>query len=261
MVVKKPKDKFNKKISNLIQDIIFYQIFLLLAFGLISYFLSLMALIPMREAVARLDNFSKDLIHDINTPITSILLNIKLLKKDENFASNRYLERISQNVKDINSLNSNLTILLRENSLVLNKIDILKVTRNIVDTYQKEYQKIKFEIPNYEYFVRVNEDAFKQIISNLLSNAVKYSKPPTAVTYPTIKIYIKSDTLFVEDNGIGIKNPVSVFKRSYTEHEIGHGIGLDIVKRLCEAMDIDISVTSLKNKGSIFRLKFNNNIT
>lgn len=258
MIIKKRKGKYNQSIHELIKDIVFYQIFLLLIFATISYFLSRMALRPMREAVTRLDNFSKDLIHDINTPITSILLNMKLLKKDEHFSENKYLERISQNVKDIHSLNSNLTILLSENSLNLEKVDIFKVISDVINTYQKEYPQIKFELSSNVYFTNINENAFKQIILNLMSNATKYSKQPTTISSPYIKIYMASDILFIEDNGLGIKNPVNVFDRNYTEHELGHGIGLDIVKRLCEAMNIDISVSSKENEGSIFSLKFNN---
>jgi len=253
MIIKKPKNSFDKKISTLIYNIIFYQILLLLIFASISYFLSKMALKPMHEAVMRLDNFSKDLIHDINTPITSILLNMKLLKKDKNFATNKYLDRISQNVKDIHSLNSNLTILLKENSLNIQMVDIFKVINNVIELYQKKYPYINFQVLNIEYFANINEDAFRQIISNLISNASKYSAIDKKAF---VKIYMNKDILYIKDNGLGIKNPSSVFQRNYKEHESGHGIGLDISKRLCDAMNIKIDVKSRENEGSEFSLKF-----
>lgn len=254
MIIKKPKKLFDEKIFNLKSKIIISQILLLGIFASISYFLSKMALRPMHEAVVRLDNFSKDLIHDINTPITSILLNMKLLKKDKNFASNKYLDRISQNVKDIHSLNSNLTILLKENSLNMQNVDIFKVINDTIELYKKEYPKIRFEILEVEYFANVNEDAFRQIISNLISNASKYSSRDKEAF---VKIYMNKDILYIEDNGIGIKNPSSVFLRDYKEHESGHGIGLDITKRLCDAMNIKIDVVSKENEGSCFKITFN----
>jgi two-component system OmpR family sensor kinase len=213
-----------------------------------------MALKPMRQAVTKLDNFSKDLIHDINTPITSILLNMKLLKKDENFSSNKYLDRISQNVKDIHSLNSNLTILLKENSLSIQRLNIFKVINEVVQEYEKQYPDIEFIVSNSEYFANINKDAFKQIISNIISNASKYCSTNEDAL---IKILIDKDTLYIKDNGLGIKNPSSVFERNYKEHESGHGIGLDIAKRLCDATNIIIAVDSKENKGSVFTLKFN----
>jgi len=252
MIIQKPKKMFNKKIYNLQRKIILSQVLLLFIFASISYFLSKMALRPIREAVVKLDNFSKDLIHDINTPITSILLNMKLLKKDENFASNKYLNRISKNIKDIHSLNSNLTILLKENSLDIQNIDIFEIINESVDTYKKQYPNINIEVSSDEYFANINKDAFKQIISNLLSNASKYSKEKDAY----IEVFMKNNTLHVADNGLGIKNPSYIFERNYKEHESGHGIGLDIAKRLCDAMNIKISVSSKENEGSEFSLKF-----
>ena len=253
MIIKKPKNMFDKKISNLKYKIIISQILLLSIFASISYFLSKMALKPMREAVVRLDNFSKDLIHDINTPITSILLNMKLLKKDENFSSNKYLNRISKNVNDIHSLNSNLTTLLKENSLNIQNIEIFKVISESVDFYKKQYPNINFNISYTEYFANINESAFRQIISNIISNASKYSSNDKDAV---IDIFMRKNTLYIKDNGIGIKNPSSVFERNYKEHESGHGIGLDITKRLCDAMGIKIAVTSNENEGSEFSLEF-----
>lgn len=253
MIIKKPKRNFDMKISALKSKIILSQVLLLFIFATISYFLSNMALKPMREAVVKLDNFSKDLIHDINTPITSILLNMKLLKKDKNFSSNKYLDRISINVNDIHSLNSNLTILLKENSLHLLHVDIFKVINESVNFYKAQYPNIDFRVSNSEYFTNINESAFKQVISNLISNAAKYSSNKDD-SY--IEIFMKNNTLHVKDNGLGIKNPSSIFERNYKEHESGHGIGLDITKRLCDAMDIKISVTSKENGGSEFTLEF-----
>jgi two-component system OmpR family sensor kinase len=251
MLIKKPKSGYDKKIYNLKHNIIWFQFLLLSIFASISYFLSKMALKPIHQAVTKLDNFSKDLIHDINTPITSILLNMKLLKKDAHFASNKYLNRISKNVKDIHALNSNLTILLKENTLDVQNIDIFKIIDAQVKTYKKLYPSINFSVDKFEYVAKINEDALRQIISNLLSNSAKYSSVDAK-----INIYMQKNTLYIKDNGQGIKNPSSVFKRNYKEHESGHGIGLDIAKRLCDAMGVNIAVSSKENEGSEFSLEF-----
>ena len=70
-LVRKNKSGFYSKLHKEKQLIIFSQVVLLFLFALISYFLSLRALKPMRGAITKLDNFSKDLIHDLNTPIMS----------------------------------------------------------------------------------------------------------------------------------------------------------------------------------------------
>jgi len=53
----------------------------------------------------------------------------------------------------------------------------------------------------------------------------------------TISFSYQNNILKILDDGIGIKNPERVFERNYTEHTLGSGIGLDIVKRLCDMMN------------------------
>jgi len=55
---------------------------------------------------------------------------------------------------------------------------------------------------------------------------------------------------------VGIQKPQNIFKRNYKEQNSGHGIGLDIVKRLCDSMDIDISVSSVVGEGTLIVIRF-----
>lgn len=249
--IKKSKSSFNETINQLETQIILYQILLLLIFASLSYYLSIKALQPLKEAVKKLDNFSKDLIHDLNTPVTSILLNMKLLDKKDGCKENKALTRIKRSVEDISELHNNLTLLLEEHTMIIQMHNLSEIVEEVVLTHRKIYKDVDFDISMDGFSKRVNQYAFKQVVSNLVSNACKYNKKDGFV-----KIYTKDDSLFIEDGGIGIKNVDKVFNRSYHEHESGHGIGLDIVKRLCDAMGIDISVNSEVDVGSVFVLGF-----
>lgn len=249
--IKKSKKSFNEKIEVLTYKIIKYQAVLILSFALLSYFLSRKALEPMQEALKKLDNFSKDLIHDLNTPITSILLNMKLLNKNDEFKDNKALIRIRKSVEDISELHNNLTLLLEENTMMMQMHELSEIVEEVVLTHRKIYTNIDFDIKMGGCKKKVNEYAFKQIVSNLVSNACKYNKKDGYV-----KIYSNDNTIFIEDGGVGIKNIDKVFNRSYHEHESGHGIGLDIVQRLCEAMDIKISIDSKEGLGTVVGLEF-----
>lgn len=251
ILVQKDKKEYYKKLFDIKIKIISFQIFLLFLFAVISYFLSVRALVPMQEAVTRLDNFSKDLIHDLNTPITSILLNIKLLSKNSTFLKNKSLIRIKKSVEDISELHNNLTILLQEKSMKIQQENLFYIVNDVVQTQQRIYEDIKFIIDIYEFNVFINKNAFKQILVNLISNACKYNKKNGFV-----KIYVRNDILYIKDNGVGIKNPQEIFDRSYKEHSSGYGLGLDITKRLCDSMGIKIDVTSELDKGSEFYLIF-----
>lgn len=251
ILVEKDKSEYHKNLLTIKFTIIAFQVFLLFLFGVISYFLSVRALRPMQDAVTKLDNFSKDLIHDLNTPITSILLNIKLLSKKKEFIDNKPLSRIKKSVEDISELHNNLTILLQEKTMIIQKENLFEIVKDVVQTQQRIYSEIDFIVEVKDFNAMINKNAFKQILVNLISNACKYNKEDGFV-----RIYTKENSLYIEDNGVGIKNPDEVFDRTYKEHSTGHGIGLDITKRLCDAMKIKIDVKSVVDEGSEFSLRF-----
>ena len=248
--VRKSKDSFHQQEHAIKIKIIVAQTILLALFALISYFLSLRALRPMQEAIVKLDNFSKDLIHDLNTPITSILLNTKILERS-GFKENKALSRIKRSAEDIGELHKNLNILLQEDTLLVKKENICEIVREVVSIQEKIYEDIEMRVVTSSLHSIVNRDALKQIVSNLLSNACKYNK-----TDGFVEIYVREKTLFIKDSGVGIRQPDKIFNRAYTEHEHGHGIGLDIVQRLCDVMEIKIGVTSKVNEGTEIALTF-----
>ncbi|MEA2100711.1 MAG: HAMP domain-containing sensor histidine kinase [Campylobacterota bacterium] len=254
ILVQKDKSEYYKNLLDIKLHIIALQIFLLILFGVISYFLSVGALRPMQEAITKLDNFSKDLIHDLNTPITSILLNIKLLSKKSEFIENKPLIRIKKSVEDISELHNNLTLLLQEKTMIIQNENLFEIVNDVVQTQQRIYTEINFLVELNDFSVLINKNAFKQILVNLVSNACKYNKENGF-----IKIYTRNNILYIQDSGVGIKNPNEIFERSYKEHSSGYGIGLDITKRLCDAMEIKIDVKSELNKGSEFSLIFKQN--
>ena len=92
-----------------------------------------------------------------------------------------------------------------------------------------------------------NEDALRRILDNLLSNACKYNKAQGSVT-----VRLNVEGFSIVDSGIGIKDRQKVFERFYKEGERGLGIGLHIVKKLCETLGFDISLNSSPEGSSFF---------
>ncbi len=249
--VRKDKSAFYKTLLEIKYNIIIVQIVLLILFALISYLLAMRALRPMQRAIMKLDNFSKDLIHDLNTPITSMLLNMKLLASKEECQENKALLRIKQSLLDIGELHTNLMTLLEEESMVMQDENIFEIIQEVVATHRKIYPNLQFIVKEKELYKKINKNAFKQVMQNIISNACKYNKEDGY-----LKIYMQEDTLCVEDGGVGIKESEKVFERDYTEHSSGHGIGLDIVQRLCDVMEIKISIHSEYGVGTTICLDF-----
>ena len=245
----KSKDAFDKRVFNLEIKILSIQLLLLLLFAFLSYKLAKNALKPLQESISTLDKFAKDLIHDLNTPVTSIKLNMKLLSKNPHLKDDKVLERLNKSVHNISELHENLNILLQEETFQMQTLNICSLVKEVVETHKELYRNIDFEVSCTNFRVKLNANATKQILQNIISNACKYNSHNGFV-----KIYHKNSALYIEDSGKGIKEPQKIFERSYSaEHSTG--IGLDIVKRLALAMDIKIEVTTSK-KGSCFILKF-----
>jgi len=248
-IFKKKKD-FDTGLWNLKIKIIFIQIFLLLLFAYISYKLAKNALKPLQESISTLDKFAKDLIHDLNTPVTSIGLNMKLLAKNPNCADNPALERIKKSVDTISELHENLTILLQEETFQLQQLNLCKITQEIVQTQQQIYPNIRFVQECSNLTVKLNAHAIKQILQNIISNACKYN-----VTGGYVKIYNDDKALYIQNSGPKIDNPEKIFDRAYSSDERSSGIGLDIVNRLARAMNIEIQVKA-DDESNTFTLTF-----
>jgi signal transduction histidine kinase len=114
---------------------------------------------------------------------------------------------------------------------------------------EKNYPNISFKIDINDITLFSNKEAFTRIVDNLLSNAAKYNKQNGSVDIKLI-----NSKLYIVDTGVGIKEPKKIFNRFYKEQERGIGIGLHIVKKLCEELGIKIALESELDKGSTFIL-------
>ena len=248
--IMKKKSAFNQKLFELKIKIWTLQFLLLLLFAFISYKLAKSALKPLQESILTLDKFAKDLIHDLNTPVTSIKLNMKLLEKKEKFTDNAPLQRIKKSVETISELHENLTILLQEETFQLEQVNLCKITQEIVQIQQQIYPDIHFKQECSSFTAKLNAHAIKQILQNIISNACKYN-----VVGGYVKIYNDEKALYIQNSGPKIDNPEKIFDRAYSSDKQSSGIGLDIVNRLARAMNIEIQV-KVDEESNSFILTF-----
>ena len=224
--------------------------------AIIGYFLSKIFLKPIVTQREKLDNFIKDTTHELNTPITALLMSIN--KKDPTSPKN--IKRINLSAKRISEIYMDLTYLFLEDKDT-SKIDNLINAKDIINDnidYFKELatrKGIAVNIDLNDTLIDIKKESFTRLTNNLISNAVKYSKRDG-----TINIKLKNNQLIVEDNGIGIgaDKQKDIFKRFYraTSQEGGFGIGLDIVSNICNEYNFTIDLKSQKNKGTTFTLSF-----
>ncbi|HIC42858.1 MAG TPA: HAMP domain-containing histidine kinase [Sulfurimonas sp.] len=253
LVIKKSMKPYEEAKIKMLIKLLGVQGTLLLIFLLISWFLARESIRPLNEMISNLDDFIKNLVHDLNTPATSILVNARLLQTKKGKNDTKRIERIESSTKEILSLYKNLSALLNEHKLILEQHDIVPIIQNSTVYFKERYTEVSFEfnLPS-KCEVKIDQQAFEQILNNLFSNASKYSAKENA----KIVVSIKGNVLYIKDNGLGMDAPHKVFKRLYCEHTQGHGIGMYIVKKLSEGMLIDIAFHSHKGKGTEVVLSF-----
>lgn len=214
---------------NNIQRTLLWQFTLLsLIAVIISLLFSFYALSPLKNALDLLEEFIRDIIHDLNTPITSILINLKMMEKNEE------VESIAQSAKTISMLHKNLDVYLKKSHFKAEQFSIKKVVDEQVDFFAPLYSYLKLEINVPEQYITSNQTAMSRILYNLLSNACKYN-----TSNGFIRIEMKNNILSITNSSYGIKNPSKIFNRFYKEGERGIGIGLHIVEKLCNELHIE----------------------
>jgi len=218
---------------------------------LVSLLFSIYALLPLRNALHMNEEFVKDILHDFNTPISSMLINLKIFKRE--IGDNIKIDRLENNIQSILSLQDNLRIFLKGVPTQSEKFSLKKMIQNQVNYFEVLYPDVNYKLKIDNTQLTTNKEAFKRIMDNLLSNAGKYNVADGEVT-----ITLEEKDLFVQDTGKGIKYPFKVFERYYKEQDRGIGIGLHIVKKLCDELNIAMEIESKEAQGTKISLNLSN---
>jgi two-component system OmpR family sensor kinase len=240
-----PLQDYQKVLYRIKKQLLMQFLFLSLISALLSILFSLYSLSPIKESLRLLEEFIKDIIHDLNTPITSILINLKMMEKNEETQS------IEQSTKAISMLHKNLDIYLKNSKLESEKFMLSDVINEQVEFFKPLYDHLEWKVNIEDRVIYSNKNALSRIIYNLLSNACKYN---THNGFIHIETHEKK--LIISNKSYGIKHPERIFERFYKESERGLGIGLHIVDKLTKELQIEKQLY-IKNKVVFVELTLN----
>jgi len=202
-------------------------------FAFVALLVSLLAawytLYPLRSSLRLLEDFIKDIIHDLNTPLSAIMLNLKMIERKDD-----EIESIRTATQTIEMLHHNLDAYLREQKQTEEIFDLKEVVDRYVGFFTPLYDDLHWDAHLDKLEFKTDKQAFERIIYNLLSNACKYNTSDGKV-----KISLKGTLLTIRNSSYGVNHPERVFERFYKESERGLGIGLHIVDKLCQTLNID----------------------
>lgn len=215
---------------------------------------------PFEEINHRLDNFIKDSMHEINTPLSIININADLFANK--YGDNKYLQRIKSASKTLATIYDDMDYLIKQGRVEhkIQDINVSEFVQNRVDYFKGiatlKHIYIETDISPLLMY-RFSKTKLQRIVDNTISNAIKYSHDDEVVK---VKVYKEEEEIVfsVEDFGVGIDNLDRIFTRYYRENQTkgGFGIGLNIVKDIIDEEGIGLEVNSKIEEGTIFIYTF-----
>ena len=224
--------------------------------------------------------FISTLSHELKTPLNIFYSIIQLLDKTEAIGIKEFKEAYDKYSGSL-KLNSKRMLRLINNIVDSTRIDtgdlkaefgnyevvsiVEDIVMSIVPFAQSKNISVEFDTNIEEHFIKCDPVMIEKIVLNLVSNSIKYTKGKGSIK---VDLMLKDDILEMDfkDTGIGIPYELKdkIFHRfsrvdsSLRRSNEGSGIGLNIVKSMIEVHNGSISVDSVLNEGSVFKVKLPN---
>jgi len=226
----------------------------------------------IENTIEREKQFTSDASHELRTPLTVLKGTLEVLIRKPRTKS-EYEDKINYGITEVNRLNNlvdQLLLLARfENqiqSLKIEKIYLNALILEILTRYSLKINAKKISINHpfsKDFYVKSDGYLLSIIISNIISNAIKYSNENSVISI-AISQNGNETICTISDNGFGIHKEdlvkiLNPFYRSNPTHHPdikGSGLGLSIVKRLAELLNIQFEIQSEYNKGTSVILSF-----
>ena len=238
--------------------IIFFSFIILLAILIIAYFIIRLSLRPLYRRIDFLNGFIRDTTHEINTPLSVILMSIEMFETDPQ----KYLNNIKTASKTISTLYEDLTLVKfgGEEDNAVTTFSLSELVRDRLSYFglNLEQKNINLNAQIAEVQLRSSYKKVRKIIDNLLSNAIKYCDENGDVG-----VNLTPSALTISNGGAGIakENLSRIFDlyARFDERNGGFGIGLHIVKTFCDELGFKILCKS-KEGLTEFRVEFGENV-
>ncbi len=225
---------------------------------LLGLMIARMAIAPLKEHFEHLERFSKETLHELNLPVSTIMTNTKMLKRThDDEKSMKRLGRIEEAAAMIQERYNELDYLIRTQMQreTIETFDLSDLMRERLEFFKALYPHVLFEDALEPTSVTTDKIGLRKVIDNLVDNAVKYTQKEGVV-----QINLFNAVLAIKDHGVGMDEMelLRIFDRYYQSDATmpGYGIGLGLVKSFCDKHKIKLYVQSKKGEGTTMLLDF-----
>jgi signal transduction histidine kinase len=214
----------------------------------------------MRAFIDRERAFTSDVSHELRTPLAIVLGVVELMEEDSQvqYKQQERIARIGRATRGMIDMTSALLLMGREASTdepVIQKCDVCDIVSHSIDIHRHLLSsKTTVDLVCLSHpHIEAERTLFGIVVANLVRNAFTYT-PSGAVT-----IKVSEDSLTVTDTGIGIHSEEigKVFQRHFKGlGSTGSGIGLSLVKRICDRYGWETIIDSTEGRGTSAQLIF-----
>jgi signal transduction histidine kinase len=213
----------------------------------------------LADFVERERSFTADVSHELRTPLAVIEGATDVLLEDHGLeeAMRSRLDRIARSVREMSELVAALLLLAREEQegRLESACEADEVLQQVVESHRQlvKDKPVTIRLDNRPGTrLPVHCALLRVVLANLLRNALSHTSQGT--------VYIRLDEhgMQIEDTGSGIPREQiqRIFDRFYTGTAGGSGLGLSLVKRICQRYGWKIDFASREGQGTVFRLLF-----
>jgi two-component system OmpR family sensor kinase len=257
----------NASQQRLLQDLVFFNLFILGAGTLASYALARRTLKPIQESYLAQGQFASDASHELRTPLTALKTELQLAqRKAGTLQPAEYKAVLGSSLEEVERLTSLASRLLRlTNPRDTTKTEASSLLKALATASQQLHKSlagkhVHISTPTNDHALAMNHDDLVELFTIILDNAIKYSPTHETITVTSVMHHRRIRIVF-EDSGPGI-DPVDlphIFERFYrgnnkptTLHQPSYGLGLAVARKLAQSVGGEIEARNAPVKGARF---------
>jgi signal transduction histidine kinase len=197
--------------------------------------------------------FLRYTVHETNTPLSVMLTSIELYTM--NHPKDKNLSKIEAAIKNIFSIYDDLSYLVKKDQVEYPKsmINFGEYISYRLDFFKDvaAMSKVSFnyDVPKENFHIYFNKTKLQRVVDNTITNAIKYTLANEIVDI-SLKKFGSNLEFSVASKSKAIKDIDKVFEAYYREEKSreGFGLGLQMVKNICDEEGVDVKVSSDENK-------------
>lgn len=262
-----PAAELAARSAHIWDQIIYFNILVLVATAIVSYLLARRTLRPIERAHEQQKRFTADVSHELRTPLTALKMETEVALLDPAASKQALRQTLESNLEEAERMEGLVNNLLQLASLEANQLrtefsrtnmrEVVEKALGVVAKYA-DMKQVSVETKLMEAYVDGNRPSLTQLCVILFENAIKYSPPESKITVRMHQVdYIL--TVEIIDEGMGIPGEAlpHVFDRFYRADDArsaqgahGFGLGLSLAKLIADLHSGEITLTSRAQQGT-----------